>query len=191
MKKAIVLLIGFLLVGLMISPMITRGDTEKEDVYIDPEDFTSDWLFSSKDDEFRIQIDSNIPVDVYVINSGDFNSFSLELSNLSRASLTEKNVTSLDTTWTQPDDRNYHLVIHNHNEEETAIVDYSYTDISDNSENDFDEDWDESEEDVQDAFEIITIWALSVLILNIISVSLIILAIFLLVKKNNKEGRDR
>jgi len=177
MKKAIVLLIGILLVGLMVSPTIKGDETEKKDVHIDPNDFTDDLLWSSKGDKVRIQVDSDIPVDVYVINSDDFNMFDLSLSNLSRASLTEKDITSLDTNWTQPDDRNYYLVIHNDNDQQTAVVDYSYTDVLGS--------------EAEEAGEAIGMFCLSVLIIGIIVVVLIIVVIILLVKKNNKQDTQQ
>ena len=125
------MIIGLLIVsGLMgIQPQEVKGaETVKEDVYIDSDDWVDDMLWSDKGDEIRVKLSSTLPVDVYIIDGDNYNMFDLELSNLSRASLTRKDVTSLDIKWTQPDDKNYYLVIVNKNSE-TTVVNYSFTDV--------------------------------------------------------------
>jgi len=177
MKKAIVLFIGILLVLLMITPAIKGVDTEKVDVYIDPSDCVDDMLWSSKDDKIRIQVDSNIPVDVYIIVDDEYDAMWPTISNFDRASLSRENITSLDTNWTQPDDRTYYFIILNDNEEETAIVDYSYTDALSSS--------------VEEAGEAIGTCCLGIIFLVVIIIVVIIVVIIFVVKKNGKEDTQQ
>ena len=84
---------------------------------------------SNKEDQIEVKINSDIPVDVYMMAEDDWTSY-LHYPNptFEDAKYSEEGITSTSFIFTVPDDQEYYLVIYNPNNS-TATVDYEYTDV--------------------------------------------------------------
>ena len=118
-------LVIILLLGLSV---VAAGDTtEKTDVSIDPEDDETVSLFlANKGEKVDVKVTSDIPVNVYIIASGDYSYID---DDYSKAKKTVEGTTSTSFTYKIPDDQSYYLIIYNPSNSTTATVDYSYTDF--------------------------------------------------------------
>lgn len=127
-KKAIVILIMSLI--MLISIGGAYADTiEKKDIQIYPDDYVFETFYTyeiDKGDKIKVEINSNIPVNVYMMAEDDWNI--PYGTNFTDAKYSEEGITSTSFTFTVPDDQIYHLVIYNSNNS-TATVDYEYTDV--------------------------------------------------------------
>ena len=125
-KRVTIITLSILTILIFISNV--KGDkTEKKDVKIDPSDYVgSPFLFTEKGDEIVIKVDSDLPVNIYIVTSADY----LELygPDVEKAKYSEINVTSTEFTYEIPDDQLYYIVITNSNSS-IATVDYEYSDI--------------------------------------------------------------
>ncbi len=151
-----------------LSPIVAGAERiEKDDVAIGSGAHKSEVLFANKGDELYIKVRSDIPVDVYVISGEKYNSTDFKSSKLSRADVIRRHTRNVDINWTKPDDQTYHLVIHN-DDNETAVVDYSYPDIV--------------SEDVEEFFDKISMFCLAGVVLAIVIIIAIIVLIVVVLK---------
>ena len=124
-RFAIYLLVIMILV--INIPNIEADKIEKKDVKIDPYDHVGDSLWAAdKGDEIEIKVNSDLPINVYILTCDDYLEFFGP--NVSKAKYSVEKVTSTKFTFKIPDDQSYYLVIINSNTS-TATVDYEYTDI--------------------------------------------------------------
>lgn len=127
MSRKMVIIMCLVLALLFCVSVVNAATTEKKDVEIDSEDDTSEILFlATKDDKVDIKVKSDIPVDVYIMESGDYWA-NLGGDDFSDAKVSKMATTDTSFTFKIPDDQSYHLVIYNPNNA-TATVDYEYTD---------------------------------------------------------------
>lgn len=102
--------------------------TQKLDVHLDPNDFVSDSLTgASRGDKVEFYIESNNPVDVYIMTNEDYRDDVIGPDpDFKYATYSDLNVSSTTFTFTIPDDGLYVLVVSNPNNQ-TAILDYKIT----------------------------------------------------------------
>jgi flagellar basal body-associated protein FliL len=162
-KKAIVIVLMSLIMLISIGGACAET-IEKKDVAISAGDDESQSLFwGDKDDKIDIKVTSDIEVDVYIMESGDYSSISPDYS---KAKVSKMGVTSTEFTYTVPDDQKYYLVISNPNNA-TATVDYEYTDLLE-----------EDLEELGEAFGMAVGICIAVVIVVIVVIILIIYLIF-------------
>ena len=157
-KKIVTTIIFLCLLFILCIENVEAATTEKLDVQIDPNDYVGDPFWStSKGDKIDVKVESDLPVDVYIVSSDDY--FELYGPDVEKAKYSEEGVTSTKFTYKIPDDQSYFLVIKNPNNS-IATVDYEYTDIL--------------SEDVQSAFLGFTICAIIVVVGIILVIILIV-----------------
>jgi hypothetical protein len=124
-KKLLLIIIFSCLFLILFIGNSQAYSTDKMDVKIDPGDYVSDqfWI-SSKGDEIDVSVDSNIPINVYIVTSDNYNRPSK--SDIEKAKYADYNETYTEFTYRIPDDQTYFLVIENPNTS-IATVDYEYT----------------------------------------------------------------
>ncbi len=168
MRKYLSIVVLLSLLTLSFVPFLSSAERiEKKDVAIAPGGYKDEVLFAKKGDELDIRVRSDIPIDVYVISEENYNSTEPSESNFSNAVFTGEDVKTLDKNWTKPDDQTYNLVLHN-DDNKTATVDYSYTDIM--------------SEDVEEFFDKISMFCLVAVVLAIVVIVAIIVLIVVVIK---------
>ena len=108
--------------------IVEARTTEKLDIHLDPDDFIGDSLTgASRDDKVEFYIESDNPVDVYIMTNEDYRDDVIGPDpDFKYAKYSEFGVTSTTFTFTIPDDGLYVIVVHNpHNQ--TATLDYTIT----------------------------------------------------------------
>ena len=97
--------------------MTASADIEKNDVRVDAGDYTSEWLlWVSKGEEVEIEVTSDVPVNVYIMDTTAYygiGSGPYSESDFSSNEYQKLQVTDTKFTWTQSDDDTYYLVIFN------------------------------------------------------------------------------
>jgi hypothetical protein len=139
-KRILIALILCLMFTAVFSPAPTSaqdGKTELNDVVIaENDDETVSWILISEGDKVEVSVDVTSPsgglVDVYVIS---YNQYSNYPEGSFTPAVTREGVSSVDFTFTVPDDQRYYLVIDNTDNSRASdtipvgsvTVDYEYT----------------------------------------------------------------
>ncbi|MFO8051530.1 MAG: hypothetical protein R6V01_07525 [Thermoplasmatota archaeon] len=129
-------------------------------------------LFIEQGDDIDIEVESDLPVDVYMISMSSYTSFSNDFSG---AVYSKEGVTSTSFTFTVPDSQSYYLVIYNPNNS-TATVNYKYTDVS----------ADEAEEAAKICGGLGIMCLVGIVVAILVVVGIIILIIVIVKKKKKK-----
>lgn len=129
-KSIIISLALFLLVTLCFSIIAHAEVHEEKDVVIQPYDIEAEWLLLvTKDREIQFNVDSNLPVNVYLMTSDEYFDMGwtpYEEEDFVINVLEKRNIAKTSFSWTKPDDQTYYLIIYNPNNV-SATVSYSYT----------------------------------------------------------------
>jgi hypothetical protein len=132
MRKAYSIMFIFIFaLSLIAASAISATYDESETV--SPEDYEAGWLLWISDgDDVDFEIDSNEPINVYIMDSTAYYSIpsqsTYSASDFSDNEYSRTGVTSTSFTWTVPDTQTYYLVMFNPSQTTDADVDYSYTD---------------------------------------------------------------
>lgn len=173
-KILIALLIGLFLLC-SFSAVSAEEKITKNGVTIDPFEKESESLYSGdKGEKVNVEVDSDIPINVYIMTQEDY--FKIPEPAYDNAKVSKEGITTTSFSYTFPDDQNYYLVMYNPNNE-TATVDYEYTDL-------FAEDVGEASEEV---FRLMGLGILLCVGIIVIVIVVIVVIIVLLTRKNKDE----
>jgi len=132
MTRCIMIIFSLILLFISTNFLIVNATTtQKLDVHLDPDDYVADTLTTaSRDDKVEFYIESDNPVDVYIMSNEDYRDDVIGPDpDFRYAKFFSLGVTHTNFTFNIPDDELYVLVVHNPNNT-TATVDYkiSYAD---------------------------------------------------------------
>ena len=113
-RKTVIIFIILLLIGLNLL-FVKAEDTVKKDIEISREDFISEsFSYIEKDDKIKIKVESDKPVNIYIIAEDDYlDAFGSK--DFSDAKSPKEGVTSASFSYKIPDDQDYYLFIYNPN----------------------------------------------------------------------------
>ena len=173
MKKWLAMGMIILFVLMCCSINVTAAMTNYSNVQIDAFDDEGELLvWADSGDDVDVEVTSDLAVNVYIMASEDY-LFIFDV-DYTKAKYMDEGTTSSSFTYTIPNDESYYIVIYNPNNE-TATVDYAYTDLYSDYMDDLDENLDEAE----DAF----IFAGMVCILIIVIIVVVIIVVIVLIIK--------
>ncbi|MGM0510648.1 MAG: hypothetical protein ACQESD_05925 [Thermoplasmatota archaeon] len=176
-RKLYGLMIVVLAVSMMVFPAVEGSETKMNDIYLEPGEFIEEQLYLiSKESEVHMNVSSTRPVDVYVIDDRNFDPYSSGYQNWSRADFSREGILELNENWTKTDDKDYYFVIHNSGND-TAVVDYSYTDT-----------FGEDIEDILESFSMLCFGLIAVVV--IVIVIIVIVVIYVVVKGGKDKERQ-
>ncbi len=118
-------LFGIIFVLLLFLTSFVSAATYDKEVTIAPKDYESElMLIMSEDYDIEVKVESNIPVNVYIMESSDW---SYGNPDFTKAVYSKKGVTSADFVYTTKVDESHYLAIENPSTTQNATVSYEYT----------------------------------------------------------------
>ncbi len=178
--KAWIILVLSILVFSLVGT-VTADTTSKQDVSIYAyEDKGESLFYATEGDKVDVNVESDMPVDVYIMLSNDYYSIdSGPGTDFSSAKYSNTRITSLTFSYTIPDDQSYHLVIYNPNNG-TATVSYEYTDF-------FGARLDDALDTAEDLSWGFAWVALMIVVVIIVVIVVIVLIVYFVVKKGRPQ----
>ncbi len=183
MSRKFLLLIFVLLIIILSNPTVVAlksSGTTNYEREIDSNDYFWGYFSTFKEerdmsDEVDVEFVSNIPVDLYIFKSGDFN---LNSPDYSKADYSEEGITDSEFSYHLEEDISYTLVISNPNYNKTASINCKITEyfgFSDDDENDV---------------LIFGSWAMLILTIVVVVIVIIIAVIYFIIKTRKDRERD-